>query len=213
MFFSCNVAFSSLPVFLPTIINQMGPTALMSQALSAPPYVIAFITVILVSYLSDRLRSRGLFIITCALIGAFGYAVLAFAPQIGLEDWKWRYAAVYFAASGIFAAIAIIIPWTVGNSESAEGKGTGVAILNLVGQCGPLLGTRLYPASDGPYYTRGMCICAFFMVMVALLAFILRIMLGRENQKRDERFMRRISGEAEMGTYAKGESKGFRFML
>ncbi|KAF3935584.1 hypothetical protein ABW19_dt0203656 [Dactylella cylindrospora] len=204
MFFSCNVAFSSLPVFLPTIINEMGNTALMSQALSAPPYVVAFATVILVSYLSDRLHSRSIFIIGCALAGAFGYGVLAFAPQIGLLDWKWRYAAVYFAASGIFSAIAIIIPWTVGNSESAEGKGTGVAILNLVGQCGPLLGTRLYPAKDGPYYTKGMLICGVFMLLVAGLAMALRLMLSRENRKRDERFVRRGGRE---------EGRGFRFML
>ncbi|KAF3936056.1 hypothetical protein ABW20_dc0102876 [Dactylellina cionopaga] len=213
MFFSCNVAFSSLPVFLPTIINEMGNTALASQALSAPPYVVAFITVILVSYFSDRLHSRGVFVINCALAGAFGYGVLAFAPQLGLSDWKWRYAAVYFAASGIFSAIAIIIPWTVGNSESAEGKGTGVAILNLVGQCGPLLGTRLYPAKDGPYYTRGMTICGAFMLAVAALAFVLRIMLAKENRKRDEAYLRKARGQAEAGTYTSGEGKGFRFML
>ncbi|KAK6515288.1 hypothetical protein TWF506_007633 [Arthrobotrys conoides] len=213
MFFSCNVAFSSLPVFLPTIINEMGNTALASQALSAPPYVVAFITVILVSYFSDRLHSRSIFVINCALAGAFGYGVLAFAPQLGLSDWKWRYAAVYFAASGIFSAIAIIIPWTIGNSESAEGRGTGVAILNLVGQCGPLLGTRLYPARDGPYYTMGMTICGGFMLAVAGLAFWLRVMLAKENRKRDEDYLRRARGQAEAGTYVPGEGKGFRFML
>ncbi|KAF3134910.1 hypothetical protein TWF703_006241 [Orbilia oligospora] len=213
MFFSCNVAFSSLPVFLPTIINEMGNTALASQALSAPPYVVAFITVILVSYFSDRLHSRSIFVINCALAGAFGYGILAFAPQLGLSDWKWRYAAVYFAASGIFSAIAIIIPWTIGNSESAEGRGTGVAILNLVGQCGPLLGTRLYPARDGPYYTMGMTICGGFMLAVAGLAFWLRVMLAGENRKRDEDYLRRARGQAEAGTYVPGEGKGFRFML
>ncbi|EGX53500.1 hypothetical protein TWF173_010472 [Orbilia oligospora] len=213
MFFSCNVAFSSLPVFLPTIINEMGNTALASQALSAPPYVVAFITVILVSYFSDRLHSRSIFVINCALAGAFGYGILAFAPQLGLSDWKWRYAAVYFAASGIFSAIAIIIPWTIGNSESAEGRGTGVAILNLVGQCGPLLGTRLYPARDGPYYTMGMTICGAFMLAVAGLAFWLRVMLAKENRKRDEDYLRRARGQAEAGTYVPGEGKGFRFML
>ncbi|EWC45388.1 hypothetical protein DRE_00787 [Drechslerella stenobrocha 248] len=209
MFFSCNVAFSSLPVFLPTIINEMGNTALASQALSAPPYVVAFITVILVSYFSDRLHSRSIFVINCALAGAFGYGVLAFAPHLGLSDWKWRYAAVYFAASGIFSAIAIIIPWTVGNSESAEGRGTGVAILNLVGQCGPLLGTRLYPARDGPYYTMGMTICGGFMLAVAGLAFTLRLILARENRRRDEAYMRRVRD----GSYVPGDGKGFRFML
>jgi len=111
----------------------MGNTRLQAQALSAPPYLVSFVVVITTSYLSDRFKSRSAFVIGHSLVGAFGYAVLAFAPRIGLLDWKWRYAAVYLASSGIFSAIAIIIPWTVGNSESSEGRGTGVAILNLVG--------------------------------------------------------------------------------
>ncbi|EGE05742.1 MFS transporter [Trichophyton equinum CBS 127.97] len=47
MFLSCNVAFSSLPVFLPTILHDMGYSKLTSQALSAPPYLFAFVVVLL----------------------------------------------------------------------------------------------------------------------------------------------------------------------
>ena len=43
MFLSCNIAFSSLPVFLPTILTSMGYTPLTSQALSAPPYILSLI--------------------------------------------------------------------------------------------------------------------------------------------------------------------------
>src|SRR5690348_11638725 len=102
----------------------MGNSPLSSQALSAPPYIVAFFTVIITSHVSDRLKSRSTFVILHSLIGAFGYAVLAFAPSLGLTDWKWRYAAVFLSCSGIFSAIAIVIPWTVGNSESSEGRGT-----------------------------------------------------------------------------------------
>lgn len=42
MFLSVNVAFSSLPVFLPTIISSMSFSPLTSQALAAPPYLFAF---------------------------------------------------------------------------------------------------------------------------------------------------------------------------
>lgn len=36
MFFACNVAFASLPVFLPSIIRDMGYSSVSSQALTAP---------------------------------------------------------------------------------------------------------------------------------------------------------------------------------
>ena len=54
-------------------------------------------------------------------------------------------------------------------------------MLNLLGQVGPLLGTRLYPDSDKPYYVKGMAVCGFFMFLVAVLAWWLRRLLVREN--------------------------------
>lgn len=69
------------------------------------------------------------------------------------------------------------------NKPAGEGKGTGMAILNIVGQCGPLIGTRLYPDTDGPWYMKGMTVCSLFMLLVAILAFSLRILLQRENRR------------------------------
>ena len=56
-------------------------------------------------------------------------------------------------------------------------------MLNIIGQCGPLVGTRLYPDSDKPYYVRGMSICAGFMLVVGALALGLRFVLKSENEK------------------------------
>ncbi|KAJ9669404.1 hypothetical protein H2201_000271 [Coniosporium apollinis] len=182
MFFSCNVAFSSLPVFLPTIIHEMGYTALASQALSAPPYFVSFLVVILTAKLSDKLRSRSAFVIFHALVAGTGYASIALAGYSRFSP-LWRYFGIYPAAAGFFSAITIIITWTINNQDSDEKKGTGVAMLNIIGQCGPLVGTRLYPDSDKPYYVRGMAVCAGFMLAVGLLAVVLRWVLQRENAK------------------------------
>lgn len=68
------------------------------------------------------------------------------------------------------------------NRVEKEGKGASIAILNIIGQCGPLLGTRLYPEADGPWYVRGMAVCSVFMVLVAILAFALRVLLQKANK-------------------------------
>ena len=72
-----------------------------------------------------------------------------------------------------FSVITIIITWTINNQDSDSKKGTGVAMLNYLGQLGPLVGIHLYPDSDQPYYVKGMTICASFMVIVAVLAYVL----------------------------------------
>lgn len=46
MYFSCNVSFASLPVFLPTILEEMGFSSINAQGLTAPPYFLAFLVTI-----------------------------------------------------------------------------------------------------------------------------------------------------------------------
>ena len=63
-----------------------------------------------------------------------------------------------------------------------------MVILNVIGQCGPLLGTNIFPTSDGPRYVKGQSICAAFIFFNGLLAFGLRILLVWENKKLDEKY-------------------------
>ena len=190
MFLSVNVSFSSLPVFLPTIINSMSFSPLASQALAAPPYLFAFIFVLVVGRYSDKIPdSRSLFLIGVALLSAFSYAGIALAGSLhdalgDIGSITIRYVAVYGAAMGLFAAVTLIITWTLNNQASTAGKGTGLTILNVIGQCGPLIGVHVFPKSQGPFYVQGMAICAGFMAVgVAGLALVLRIVLKRANKR------------------------------
>ena len=162
--------------------RRMGYSALTSQALAAPPYLSAFISVLLTSWLSDRWRQRSFFVCFHALLAATGYSTIAVAGSQAEYVWAgWRYVGVYPAAMGFFSAITIIITWTINNQESHSRKGTGVAMLNIIGQMGPLIGVRLYPDKDGPYYVKGMSICAIFMAAVGVLSLTLRYILATKN--------------------------------
>jgi hypothetical protein len=110
-----------------------------------------------------------------------------------------------------------IAPWTLDNQGSDSGSGTGIALLQMVGQCGTLLGTRLYPAAEGAYRVKGMNLCAGFMFFVALLALAPRQHLVWQNRKADERegAQRAAIGDDEkMGNVA-SENFGFgvRYIL
>lgn len=181
MFFCCNVAFSSMPVFLPSIINAMGFDRQSSQGLAAPPFLFAFVVVLLTAWLSDKYKSRSVPMIFHALMAMCGYLILVIAGAKHLQSHAVRYMAVYPICAGFFSAVTIIITWTVNNQASDEGKGTGIAVLGVVGQMGPLVGTRLYPDVEGPYYVKGMAVCAVAMGMVVILALALRLVLSKEN--------------------------------
>ncbi|KAI1411035.1 MFS general substrate transporter [Hypoxylon sp. FL1857] len=211
MYFSCNVSFSSLPVFLPTILQNMGFTAINAQGLSAPPYFLSFIVCIVTTWIADKTRQRGLMIIGLSLLAGVGYILLLACKSVAV-----RYFGVFLAAAGVFPAISNILPWTVNNQGSDSKRGAGIALLNIIGQCGPLLGTRVFPASDAPYYIMGMGICAGFMFFNALLALILRTYLAWENKRFEkiDEAARQAGTEPRMGSVGlENEGYGFRNFL
>lgn len=197
IFFCLNVSFASVPVFLPTIVNAMGYTPRAAQGLTAPPFLLAFVAVLLTAYLSDRGKTRSWPMIFHAFLCMSGYVVLAAAETLQLGT-AWRYAAIFPICAGLFSAVTIVITWTVNNQDSDEGKGTGMAVLNFIGQLGPLVGTKLYPDRDGPYFVKGSVVCAACMGVVAVLAFVLRIVLRRENAGKRARW-KGLEGEGLVG--------------
>ncbi|KAK5131528.1 hypothetical protein LTR08_000855 [Meristemomyces frigidus] len=183
MYFSCNVSFSSLPVFLPTILEEMGFSGVTAQGLSAPPYFLSWIVTIATTWYADKTQQRGLMIMAMSIIGGIGYIMLAASHSVGV-----RYAGTYFAAAGVFPVIGNILPWVMNNQGSDSRRGAGMVLLNLVGQTGPLLGTRVYPASQGPYFVEGHSVCAAFLFFTTLLALGLRTLLAWENKKLDREY-------------------------
>lgn len=229
IFLLTNIAYSSLPVFLPSILTQMGHTPVASQALSVPPYLISFIAVLAVAKASDALQSRAYLIAACALSSASGYAFLALSHSLsdklagpgsqgggkGALNMA-RYLAVYPAAAGFFCVVVLAIAWNINNSISRNHKGAGFALMQMIGQMGPLIGTRLYPKEDGPWFTSGMGVCAAAMFGVAALALGLRAYLSRANRLAD-RDGAQGSLEEEERLFSGGKSRddgvGFRYML
>ncbi|KAI8628424.1 MFS general substrate transporter [Xylariaceae sp. FL1651] len=211
MYFSCNVSFSSLPVFLPVILQNMGFTAINAQGLSAPPYFLAFLVCVATTWIADKTQQRGLTIIGLSLVGGVGYVLLATCRSVAV-----RYFAVFLAAAGVFPCIANILPWTINNQGSDSKRGAGIALLNIIGQAGPLLGTRVFPDREKPYFVKGMSICAAFMFFNALLALVLRIHLQWENralEKKDAASRQTGTGTKQRSDEFEDEGYGFRNVL
>lgn len=178
LYFSVNVSFASLPVYLPLILTQMGYSSINAQGLSAPPYFVAFLLALITTFIADRSQQRGFTIVVTSLVGAIGYIVLATVETIGV-----RYFAIFLAAAGVFSTIPNILAWTINNQGSDSRRGASLVLLNVVGQCGPVLGTRLYPSTEKPRYIKGMSVCAAFMFFVAMLSLALRALLVWENKR------------------------------
>ncbi|KAF9888032.1 hypothetical protein FE257_009296 [Aspergillus nanangensis] len=209
MYFSCNVSFSSLSAFLPTILKDMGFTAINAQGLTAPPYFAALIVTLFTTWLADRLQQRGLVIFLLSLVGCAGYVLLAACTSVGV-----RYLGVFLAAAGVFPCIANILPWVLNNQGSETRRGMGIVILNLVGQCGPFVGSNIFPESDSPRYIKGQSVCAAFMLFNAILALTLRGILVWENRRLEKRYNAEAShGVREDAVAEENYGSNFRYVL
>ncbi|SMQ48325.1 unnamed protein product [Zymoseptoria tritici ST99CH_3D7] len=180
MYFGCNVSFASLPLFLPTIISEMGAfTRVQSQGLSGPPYVLCFIVIITVCYVSDRTHMRGPYVALCALVAAIGFIINATT-----ETSAPRYASTFLSV-WIFGSIALLLAWIANLNGTESRRSGGYTIMYTIGQCGPVLGTEIFPPSEKPLYRKGMWISAGACLMVFTLAVILTFWLRWENAKMD----------------------------
>ncbi|KAM0328028.1 hypothetical protein ACHAQA_005429 [Verticillium albo-atrum] len=223
IFFLTNTAFSSLPVFLPKILTEMGHPDTQAHILAAPPYLLAFLVLLPTAALSDRLQSRSVPLALHALASAAGYGLLALARPWHLPPLA-RYLALFPAAAGFYSVVALLLAWSVNNQPPGHRRAAAFALLQLVGQCGPLVGTRLYPDAHAPFYEPGMRACAAAMLAVAVLAVIMRLYMQFLNRRMDREDGRvretgaAVDEEEEEGLVGRSskrrEERGkFRYML
>ncbi|KAF2730863.1 MFS general substrate transporter [Polyplosphaeria fusca] len=207
MYFAANVSYSSLPAYLPTILKDMGYTSIDAQGLSAPAYFSAFLCALVTTWIADRTQQRGLTLVATSAVGGIGYTILATVNTVGV-----RYFATFLAAAGVFSTIPNILAWTLNNQGSDSRRGAGLVLINVVGQCGPILGARIYPTDEKPRYVKGMSICAAFMFFTTLLSLSLRVLLVWKNRRLDRKYGKDTTDE----TTAKAvENYGpdFRYVL
>ncbi|KAJ6141322.1 MFS general substrate transporter [Penicillium chermesinum] len=138
--FCNNVTFASLPLFLPTVISEIGSfSGVESNGLTAPPYVLCFFLIIAVSFLSDRLRMRGPFAAFFALLAAIGFILLGTTESIGPR----YFAAFLVVLSFVTTSLALI--WNSNTNPTGSKKAGGLWIMFTIGQCGPMFRKQYLP--------------------------------------------------------------------
>jgi predicted MFS family arabinose efflux permease len=172
----------SFSLFLPTIISNMGFTTTSSiiknQLLSVPPYAAATIATVLVGFLSDRQRKRGLYNLILAPIAIAGFVML-----ISTTNPAVQYAGTFLGAIGIYATIPVIIAWMANNIEGVYKRGIVLGFVIGWGNLNGIVSSNIF--FDSPRFIEGHAtIIAYLAVCLFGGSLLMMWLLTRENDKR-----------------------------
>ncbi|KAI0805982.1 major facilitator superfamily domain-containing protein [Irpex lacteus] len=155
-----------------------------AQLMTVPPYAVCAVVLCVCCYASDRIQSRGLFIVGFTITSGIGYALLLAIANNNHA----RYFATFLITSGTYTTIGLIIAWYAHNLGSESKKATGIPMYQAIGQCGSILGTHLFPTTEGPRYIRGFAVSCSLMFVASIAALVLTISYRVENAQRDRKY-------------------------
>lgn len=136
--FAINVGFNGAAFWTPQIMKSIGTSSnLVVSILSGIPYLVAAISVVLVSRHSDKTGERKLHIVFCLLASALGFALssLATQPYVMLI-------ALSVATAGLLSAMPPL--WTYPISMfTGVAAATAIATINSFGVLGGIVGPNI----------------------------------------------------------------------
>ncbi|KAH8766608.1 major facilitator superfamily transporter [Diaporthe sp. PMI_573] len=182
VYFGISTPFSSLSLFTPSITAGLGYKDLQAQLMSVPPYAVAYVVQILVSWSADRFNSRGLHSAVSATVGACGFIASAALPA---DAYSQRYGCLIVAAAGAFACIPPLLGWLSSNIFSTASVGLAIALnIGLGGAPGQIAGVWIYKADEAKKgYPTGHWVNAGLLLFVAAGCVLLRVYYGLQNRK------------------------------
>jgi len=181
IYFGMNNSFASTSAFLPTIIASFGFTNVLAQLLTVPPYAVAAVVMCTAAFFSDRLQNRGLVMAASSTLGGLGYLILLVVHS----NVHARYFAVFCITSGTYTTNGLIIAWFAHNLGSETKRATGIPLFGAIGQCGALLGSHLFPSTEGPKYIKGFAVSCALELLAAVVSAFLSWSYASENRSRD----------------------------
>lgn len=173
----------SFNAFFPTIVKTLGYDRITTLFLTVPIWFWAFICVYLNALHADKTGER-FYHITIPL--ATGMA--AFIIGAATNNIPARFFAMFIMASS-YAGYVIILSW-MSNSipRPAYKRAVALALINCIANTGNLAGAYIFPSKWGSSYWQSFTICATMFLAAIVLAFVLRLMLIRENKRLDREF-------------------------
>lgn len=182
MYFGLIVPGYGYAYFAATIIKDMGYTALDAQAHLIYPWLAAFVVMNSVAVALDYTRRRLPYILLMCVMAIGGLVMV-----IGAESRpRVQYGGCFLAASGLFAAMPLVVCWHAMNMGSHLRKSVGTAWQIGFGNIGGIVATFIFMQKDAPQYYPGLGILIAMVVVTMASSGAYFYVVRRNNHRKLE---------------------------
>ncbi|KAH7078261.1 major facilitator superfamily transporter [Paraphoma chrysanthemicola] len=170
--------------FMPSLVRSFGFDSVLTQLLTVPIFFVAVAIYIAVSFWSDRVQQRAIFMVPGALIVVLGYSMLCGIP---MHQRGVLYFACFLVVPGIYVMLGLNYVWMLNSHAGYYKRATAIGINMTVGNCAGLVIGQIFKntASDGRYL-EGIATSLSVALACAVLITCLYIYKRRQNRIRDE---------------------------
>ncbi|KAJ6550729.1 MFS general substrate transporter [Mycena sp. CBHHK59/15] len=176
---SFNVGVATVSYFLPTLIKDLGFTAINAQGLTVAPYAVGWFMVFFQAWHSDRTRDRGWHIMLSCAVSFTGYIILATSVQKSVGA---AYFALFLVVGGNYSLFPLVMSWAANTFSPTSKRGVGTAFIVSISNCVSIASPQIY-FDPKDSYRKGHAISAGCLVLSFLAAFTLRTRLAMINRR------------------------------
>lgn len=182
MYMGCVVTGYSVSFFTPTILHQLGWTAVHAQVMSIPIYAAAGCIGLVIALLTDRFQHRYGFAMLGVLVATSGYIILLRQHSVSVGV---RYAALFLCATGAYIVQPITIVWLNNNMGGHYKRGIAAGMQIGFGNIGGIVASNVYLSSQAPDFPLGYSISLAMMWLCGIACTVFFVGIWRENRHRD----------------------------
>lgn len=147
--------------------------------MTIPVYVLGAISLSIQVYYSDKLKKRGLFIVSCCAPVAAGYLMCVFS-----ENANVGYAGMFVLVVGLYPISTLAVTWITTNLAPDTKRAIGQPFAYSLANVSNLVSGQLYPTQQGPRYVPGNAISAGLTIVAGFLYASCWFLLRRRNMKK-----------------------------
>lgn len=180
-FFCSSIAIFGFGTFLPTIINGLGYSTFQANYLSVPVYAFGVISLCFVSFFSDRINKKGVFLMILPIPVIAGYLIC-----VGTASAPAGFAGMFLCVAGIYSFNATILTWVTINLTPDHKRSFGLGMFVSLGNLSGFVSSQLYPAAQGPRYVMGNAVSAGMETLALFVVVLTWFILRRKNTQKQK---------------------------